>query len=65
MAKVARSYGVGFDKDQPVHGGRQDKFFAGGHPVEVPRHSEIAGFPARGILRTCERLCVEAAKEER
>jgi hypothetical protein len=49
MAKVARSYGVEFDKDHPVHGGRPDKFFARGRPVEVPRHSEIAEFTARGI----------------
>jgi hypothetical protein len=65
MAKVARSYGVDFDKDRPVHGGRHDKFFVGGRPIEVPRHSEIVEFTARGILRTFERLCVEAAKEDR
>jgi hypothetical protein len=65
MAKAARSYGVAFDKDHPVHGGRHDKFFVGGHPIEVPRHSEIAEFTARGILRTFERLCAEAAKEDR
>ena len=65
MAKVARSYGVGFDREHPVHGGRHDKFFVGGLPVEVPRHSEIAEFTARGILRTFERLCAEAAREER
>jgi hypothetical protein len=65
MANVARSYGVGFDKDHPVHGGRHDKFYVGGRPVEVPRHSEIAEFTARGILRTFERLCVEATKEDR
>ena len=65
MAKVARSHGVGFDKDHPVHGGRLDKYFVGGRPVEVPRHSEIAEFTARGILKTFERLCAEAAKEER
>ena len=49
MAKVARSYGVDFDKDHPVHGGRHDKFFIGGRPVEVPRHNEIVEFTARGI----------------
>ena len=65
MAKVARSYGVDFDKDHPVHGGRHDKFFVGGRSVEVPRHSEIVEFTARGILRTFERLCAAAAKEER
>lgn len=65
MAKVARSHGVVFDQDHPVHGGRHDKFFVGGRSVEVPRHSEIAEFTARGILRTFERLCVEAAEEER
>lgn len=64
MAKVARSYGVAFEKDHPVHGGRHDKFF-GGRPIEVPCHSEIVEFTARGILRTFERLCVEAAKEDR
>jgi hypothetical protein len=64
MARVARSYGVAFDRDHPVHGGKHDKFFVGGRPVEVPRHSEIAAFTARGILRTFERLCMEAAKEE-
>jgi hypothetical protein len=48
-----------------VHGGRHDKFFVGGRPVEVPRHSAIAEFTARGILRIFERLCVGAAKEER
>jgi len=65
MAKVARSYGVDFDKDNPVHGGRHDKLFVAGRPVEVPRHSEIVEFTARGILRTFERLCAAAAKEER
>jgi hypothetical protein len=65
MAKVARSYGVDFDKDHPVHGGKHDKFFVAGRPVEVPRHGEIAEFTARGILKTFERLCVEAAKEDR
>ena len=65
LAKAARSYGVAFDKNHPVHGGQLDKFFAGGRPVEVPRHSEIAEFTARGILPTVERLCAEAAKEDR
>jgi hypothetical protein len=48
MAKVARSYGVDFDKEHPVHGGRHDKFFVGGRSVEVPRHSEIAELPRGG-----------------
>ncbi len=48
-----------------MHGGRHDKFFVGGRPIEVPRHGEIAEFTARGILRTFERLCAEAAKEDR
>jgi hypothetical protein len=30
MSKVARNYGVDFDKDYPVHGGKHDKFFVGG-----------------------------------
>jgi hypothetical protein len=64
MARIARSYGIEFDKDHPVHGGRHDKFFAGSHSVEVPRHTEIAEYTARGILRTFEQLCAEAGKEE-
>jgi hypothetical protein len=51
-------------KDHPVHGGRHDKFFVGGHSVEVPRHTEIVEYTARGILRTFEQLCAEASKEE-
>jgi hypothetical protein len=47
-----------------VHGGRHDKFFVGGHSVEVPRHTEIVEYTARGILRTFEQLCAEASKEE-
>jgi hypothetical protein len=65
MARVAKSYGIDFDKDHPVHGGNHDKFFVGGRPVVVPRHTEIAGYTARGILRTFEQLCAEAAGEER
>lgn len=65
MAKIANSYGVDFDKDHPVHGGRHDKSIVGGHPVVVPRHSEIVEFTARGILKTFERLCAEAVKEDR
>lgn len=64
MAKTARSYGIGFDKDHPVHGGRHDKFFVGGHSVEVPRHTEIVEYTARGILRTFRQLCEQASREE-
>ena len=46
-------------------GGSHDKFFVGGRPVEVPRHSEIVEFTTRGILRTFELLCAAAAEEER
>ncbi len=65
MAKVAKSHGIGFDKDHPVHGGNHDKYFVGGRPVEVPRHNEIAEYTARGILRTFEQLCAQAGREER
>lgn len=65
MARIARSYGVAFDRDHPVHGGRHDKFFVGGRCVEVPRHNEIVEFTARGILRTFDQMCADAAKEER
>jgi hypothetical protein len=65
MAKIAKSYGIEFNKDHPVRGGRHDKFFVGGHSVEVPRHTEIAEFTARGILRTFGQLCADASKEER
>jgi len=65
MARIAKSYGIAFDKDHPVHGGNHDKFFVGGRPVEVPRHNEIGGDTARGILRTFERMCADAAEEER
>jgi hypothetical protein len=64
MAKIARSYGIDFDRDRPVHGGRHDKFFVGGYSVEVPRHNEIVEYTARGILRTFTQLCAEAGKEE-
>ena len=47
-----------------MHGGRHDKFFVGGHSVEVPRHTEIVEYTARGNLRTFEQLCAEASKEE-
>jgi hypothetical protein len=36
MARIAKNDGIEFDKDHPVHGGRHDKFFVGGHSVEVP-----------------------------
>jgi hypothetical protein len=65
MARIARSHGIDFDKDRPVHGGNHDKFVVGGRSVEVPRHNEIAEYTARGILRTFEQLCAEADKEER
>jgi hypothetical protein len=65
MARIARSYGIEFDRDHPVHGGKHDRFFVEGHSVEVPRHTEIAEYTARGILRTFEQLCAEASKEER
>ena len=64
MAKVARSYGVEFDKSSPVHGGSHDKYFVGAHPVEVPRHSEIVEFTARGILRSLEKMCAQARMED-
>ena len=47
-----------------MHGGRHDKFFVGGHSVEVPPHTEIVEYTARGILRTFEQLCAEASKKE-
>jgi hypothetical protein len=65
MARIARSYGVTFDRDHPVHGGRHDKFFVGGRSVEVPRHNEIVEYTARGILKTFDQMCADAAKEER
>ncbi len=65
MARIAKSYGIEFDKDHPVHGGRHDKFFVGGYSVEVPRHTEIVEYTASGIVRTFEQLCAEASKEER
>ena len=64
MTRIAKSYGIEFDKDHPLHGGRHDKFSVGRHCVEVPRHTEIAEYTARGILRTFEQLCAEAGKEE-
>ena len=30
MTRIAKRYGIEFDKDHPVHGGRHDKFFVGG-----------------------------------
>lgn len=45
--EVARSYGVAFDKDHPVHGGRHDKFFVGGRPVELVR-------PPQALSRTAQ-----------
>jgi hypothetical protein len=65
MAKVALVYGVVFDKDHPVHGGNHDKYFVGGYSVEVPRHSEIAEYTARGTLTTFEQMCAEFGTRER
>jgi hypothetical protein len=65
MARIARSYGIDFDKDHPVHGGRHDRFRVGGYSVEVPRHAEIVEYTARGILRTFEQLCAQASEEKR
>jgi hypothetical protein len=45
-----------------VHGGRHDKFFVGGHSVEVPRHTEIVEYTASGILRTFEQLSQRPAR---
>jgi hypothetical protein len=64
MSRIARRHGIASDKDHPVHGGSHDKFFVGGRPVEVPRHSEIVEYTARGILRVFERMCADAAEEE-
>jgi hypothetical protein len=50
---------------KPAHGGRHDKFFVGGHSVEVPRHTKIVEYTARGILRTFGQPCAEAGKKER
>jgi len=41
MARIAKNYGIAFDKDHLVHDGNHDKFFVGGRPVEVPRHNEV------------------------
>jgi hypothetical protein len=65
MATTARSYGIAFDKDHPVHGGSHDKYFIGSYSVEIPRHNEIAEYTARGILRTFEQLCLQASEEGR
>lgn len=64
MTRIAKSYGIEFDKDRPVHGGRHDKFSVGSHSVEVPRHAEIVEYTARGILRTFEQPCAEASNKE-
>jgi hypothetical protein len=65
MARIAKRYGIPFNKDQPIHGGNHDKFYVGGHSVEVPRHNDIVEYTARGILRTFEQMCVDAKREER
>jgi hypothetical protein len=48
MARIARSYGIEFDKDHPVHGGRHDTFFVGSHSVEVPCHPRSSSTPPVG-----------------
>jgi hypothetical protein len=48
MAKVARSYGVDFDKDHPVHGGRHDKFFVGDAPLRFPATARSSSSPHEG-----------------
>ena len=48
MARIAKRYGIGFDKDHPIHGGNHDKFYVGGHSVEVPRHNDIVEYPPAG-----------------
>jgi hypothetical protein len=48
MARIARSYGIEFDKDHPVHGGRHDKFFVGSHSVEVPATQKSPSTPRGG-----------------
>jgi hypothetical protein len=65
MGQIARVYGITFDKYHPVHGGNHDKYFVGSLSVEVPRHSEIVEYTARGILRTFEKMCAQARMEER
>jgi hypothetical protein len=65
MSDVAKIYGVEFDKDKPVHGGSHDKYLVGNYSVEVPRHSEISEYTARGVLRTFEQICLLACKEDR
>ena len=65
MARIAKRYGIAFNKDHPIHGGNHDKFYVGGRSVEVPRHNDIVEFTARGILRTFEQMCADAKREER
>lgn len=65
MAKLARAYGIEFDKEHPVHGGSHDKYIIGRHSVEVPRHKDIVEYTARGILRVFEELCEQSREEER
>jgi len=47
-----------------MHGGSHDKFVIGSYSVEVPRHREIAEYTARGTLRTFEKLCLLASRED-
>jgi hypothetical protein len=65
MARIAKRYGIAFNKDHPIHGGNHDKFYVGGQSVEVPRHNDIVEYTARGILRTFEQMCADAKREER
>lgn len=65
MSDLAKVYGVAFGKDKPLHGGSHDKYSVGSYSVEVPRHSEINEYTARGILKTFEQICLLAGKEDR
>src|ERR1039457_382528 len=40
------------------------RFVVGGRIVEVRRHNGVVEYSARGILRTSERMCADAAEEE-
>jgi hypothetical protein len=48
MAKIARSYGVDFDKDRPVHGGRHDKFFVGDALLKLLATARSPSSPPEG-----------------
>jgi hypothetical protein len=64
MAMIAGSHGLPFDKNHPVHGGNHDKYFIGKYCVEVPRHSDIAEYTARGILKTFGEICARSSTED-